>query len=95
MQRTLFHMSHPDQPAVDFAGADYVAERDRARLTGQLERIFKVIADGAWRTLEQISVAADAPHASASAQLRNLRKIGHVIDRRHVGAGLYEYRLVK
>ena len=84
----------------DFVGADYVAEIDRARLSGQIGLIFGLMSDGRWRTLADISTAVDhCGEASASAQLRNLRKPGHgghVVERRrrHELCGLYEYRLV-
>ena len=80
-----------------FAGADYRPERDDARLTTQLQKIYDLMADGQWRTLAQIEAATGEPGASMSAQLRNLRKIhlgGHTVNRRYVGAGLYEYSLV-
>lgn len=79
-----------------FNGADYDAERDDVRLTGQLLRIWYVIKDCQWRTLDAIAEATGDPAPSISAQLRHLRKErfgGHQIDRRHVGNGLYEYRL--
>jgi hypothetical protein len=52
--------------------------------------------DGQWRTLEQIADMTGDPTPSVSAQLRHLRKPrfgSHTVDRRHVGGGLYEYRL--
>jgi hypothetical protein len=79
-----------------FDGADYQPDRDHSRLTGQIASIFAVIADRQWRTLDQLVEATGAPHASVSAQLRNLRKprFGkHTIERRHIANGLYEYRL--
>ena len=55
--------------------------------------------DGAWRTLDEISVAVGAPPASVSARLRDLRKEkfgAHLVERRsrgERGRGLYEYRV--
>lgn len=80
----------------DFAGADYQPERDRDRLAGQIRRVFDLMADGNWRTLNAIAAFTGDPPPSVSAQLRHLRKAkfgGHRVDRRHVGHGLYEYRL--
>ena len=83
-----------------FAGADYTPTADDLRLKGQLARIFDVMRDGQWRTLEELAEQAHAPAASASAQLRNLRKEpagSHTIEKRSRGArnvGLYEYRLL-
>jgi hypothetical protein len=87
-----------DRPRFD--GATYEPRHDDARLTGQLRRIWDVIADGAWHTLHEIAAATGDPEASVSAQLRHLRKprFGqHTVERRTRGLrehGLYEYRLV-
>ena len=82
-----------------FDGDTYEAEHDQARLTGQIGRIFDCMSDGEWRTLDEIASTTDDPHASVSAQLRNLRKEnfgGHVVQKRSRGErdrGLWEYRL--
>ena len=78
-----------------FDGSD-VTDADVPRLTGQLLRVYEYLADGRWRTLAAISAATGAPEASASAQCRNLKKArfgSHTVERRHLGHGLYEYRL--
>jgi len=80
-----------------FDGPDYDHERDAVRLTGQLERVFRLMQDGEWRTLDEIARATEDPPASVSAQLRHLRKArfgSHHVHKRHLGNGLYEYRLV-
>ena len=80
-----------------FAGAEYDPVRDDARLTGQLLRIWRVVRDGAWRTLAQIASATGDPEASISAQLRHLRKerFGqHEVEKTHLGQGLYHYRVI-
>jgi hypothetical protein len=80
-----------------FSGVDYQEDRDRERLTGQIKRIYDLMSDGKWRTLKQIEDATGDPPASISAQLRNLRKESfgsHVIERDHLGDGLYAYRLL-
>ena len=79
-----------------FSGDDYDEARDRERLTGQIKRIYDLMRDGKWRTLKQIEDATGDPPASISAQLRNLRKVSfgsHVIEREHLGDGLYAYRI--
>lgn len=80
-----------------FNGADYVPSRDNERLCSQMERVFNVMSDGEWHTLWQVSDATGAPESSVSAQLRHLRKPrfgGHMVERRHVAKGLFEYRLI-
>lgn len=79
------------------AEADAVARAKR--LLTQHEAVRLVMLDGRRRTLDQISAEVQAlgvrcPPASASAQLRHLRKPrfgGWIIDSEHVGSGLYEY----
>ncbi len=79
-----------------FDGADYVPPRDNPRLVPQYERIRNLMLDGVWRTLPQIEAITHDPPASISAQLRHLRKKrfgSYVVERRHLGGGLYEYRV--
>ena len=72
-------------------------EEDHARLAGQMLRVFELMQDGQWRTLNEIATATGDPAASISAQLRHLRKArfgGHTVEREHQGNGLYLYRLI-
>lgn len=85
------------QPPLRFDGDDYVPERDDLRLTGQLARIWGCVRSGRWRTLEEIAAMTADPPASISAQLRHLRKKrfgAHTVERRYLGGGLYEYRVI-
>jgi len=91
-----------DQIALDFNarfdGDDYDDLRDRARLRGQIRRVFDCVKDGQWRTVQEVAIATGDPETSVSAQLRNLRKArfgAHNIEKRHVSDGLYVYRLNK
>ena len=74
------------------------------RLTGQHKLVFDYMADGEWRTLEQISNATGISLASVSTPLRNLRKEqfgSHVIEKRRrapqpmdvLAVAVWEYRL--
>lgn len=82
-----------------FNGPVYDPQFDHERLTGQIERVFNAINDGAWYTLDEIATLTGDPHASISAQLRHLRKErfgSHEIDKRYRGersTGLWEYRM--
>lgn len=79
-----------------FNGSDYQPMRDDPRLTGQLLRIWRLVCNGGWWTLGQIALRTGDPEPSISAQLRHLRKPrfgSHQVDKRHVGDGLYEYRV--
>lgn len=80
-----------------FDGSDYQPVRDDLRLTGQLLRIWRVVQDGHWRTLDEIAARTGDPPASISAQLRHLRKErfgAHTVEREHVKSGLYRYRVI-
>lgn len=92
-----------------FSGAAYDPELDQRRLALQIERIRRLCADGAWRTLREMKTELEIlyaptyfPEASISANLRNLRKPGfcyRVEKRRRAGArgpgsGLFEYQLL-
>ena len=73
--------------AQKFDGETYDAEADLDRLSGQLLKVFSLMRDGQWRTLEEISIQIGKPgsHASVSARLRDLRKpkFGcHEVERR-------------
>lgn len=83
----------------DFNGSDYEPELDKKRLTGQILRIYELMRDGRYRTLDEIARLTGDPAASISAQLRNLRKErfgSHTVLRQRRGdrtRGLFEYKL--
>jgi hypothetical protein len=81
-----------------FDGPVYDLAVDQARLTKQLGRVFDLMQDGQWRTLNEIAAATGDPHASISAQLRHLRKPrfgSHTVEKRRrlVDGGTWDYRL--
>jgi len=84
-----------------FTGSDYIPSLDQKRLTGQLKRIYNVMIDGEYRSLREIATLAEAPEASVSANLRNLRKEqfgSYTVNKRRRGEpknGLFEYQLLK
>ena len=83
-----------------FDGPEYTPALDQARLSGQIEDIYNLMLDGAWRTLGEIEARLKYPQASISAQLRHLRKkrFGeNVVLKRRRGnreMGLFEYCLI-
>jgi hypothetical protein len=84
------------QQELRFNGADYIPERDNPRLGSQLQRVFALVADGKWRSLQDMSDLTGDPQASISAQLRHLRKPrfgSWNVERKYMGDGLYLYRL--
>lgn len=98
-QPELFFYSKDGIQAIRFNGSDYSPKHDNVRLTKQIKRVFDLMKDGEWRTLDEIAFNTDDPEASVSAQLRNLRKDrfgAHEVNKRIRGErkhGLYEYQL--
>lgn len=79
-----------------FDGVTFRLERDGGRLTAQLEAVRSLMSDGIWRTLAEIAEALNAPQASVSARLRDLRKVrfgGFLVERHYMGNGVFAYRL--
>jgi hypothetical protein len=79
-----------------FDGKTYDEDRDRARLSRQINRVFEVMLDRKWHTLAELEETTGAPQASISARLRDLRKRkfgSWRVRRRYVAHGLWEYRL--
>ena len=99
--------THPlQQSSFDFNGPSYNEHHDKKRLTGQCLRVFNLMKDGKWRTLDEIQSESENrtkikdSQASISAQLRHLRKDrfgSHTVDHRARGdrsKGLFEYQLI-
>ena len=83
----------------EFDGDTYEPEIDHDRLSTQLQAVKMLMADGEWRTLDEINLVVPGSVAGISARLRDLRKDkfgGYIVERRrsHIAiAGLFEYRL--
>jgi len=80
-----------------FDGDTYERNRDQGRLLPQLERVKLAMASGRWWTLPELAAAAEAPEASVSARIRDLRKAkfgGYEIEAEYLEAGLWRYRMV-
>jgi predicted transcriptional regulator len=82
---------------MDFNPPSYTEAEDGERIRRQRDRVLAVMSLGEWRTLQQISMLTGAPEASASARLRDLRKLGWIVQRERVegAAGLWKYRAVR
>jgi hypothetical protein len=95
-QPDLFGLPKP-APARAFDGETYDPARDYQRLDGLIGRVFRLMADGQWRTLERIRDEAGGTEASVSARLRDFRKAKYgsrIVERKHLKNGLYAYRLL-
>jgi len=97
-QTSILDYTSPSVPAaIHFDGATYDPQQDRARLTGQLQRVFDLLSDGQWWTLESLATVSQATTQSVSARIRDLRKDrfgAYVIERERVSGGLFQYRMV-
>jgi hypothetical protein len=84
------------QDALNFDGKTFEPARDGQRLTTLFHKVFALMSDGRFRTLQEIQALTGGSEASVSARLRDFRKPrfgGHDVERRAVGNGLFTYRL--
>jgi hypothetical protein len=58
----------------EFDGRTYDRDEDYQRLGHQMKRVFDVMKDGAWRSLQDVARQTGDPEASVSARIRDLRK---------------------
>lgn len=88
------------QMEMRFNGPDYDPALDNERLTKQAGRIYNLMIDGKWRTLQEIESITGDPQSSISAQIRHLRKPrfgSYIVNKRRRGipqGGLWEYQLL-
>jgi hypothetical protein len=78
-------------------GATFEPKRDGPRLNAQAQDVFNFMADNCWHTLREIAEKTRHPEASVSARLRDFRKPkfgGFTVERRSIGNGLFQYRLL-
>lgn len=72
-------------------------ESDAVHLGEQQRAVMEYMADGGWHTLAEISAAVEAPEASVSARIRDMRKPefgGVEIDReRSPDSNAFRYRM--
>lgn len=78
-------------------GVTFDPARDTSRLNRQALAVWRVMRDGQWHTLAELSGATGYPEASVSARLRDLRKRrfgSRRVDRMYLGDGLHAYKYV-
>ena len=83
-------------PLFTFKGATFDNDRDGPRLGQQLTDVREFMRNGAWWTLDEITIATGHPQASVSARLRDLRRSengGYIVERQYVARGLHKYRV--
>lgn len=74
-------------------GDTYDHERDGQRLATLQARVADAMGSGDWWSLQSLAHATRGSEASVSARLRDLRKRGHVIEKRYAHRGLWLYRM--
>lgn len=86
---------------MQFDGETFDQDKDGARLTGQMLRVFEVMRDGVYRSPDELmALIPDRSSASITARLRDLRKDkfgGHTVNLRRRGdgrRGVHDYQLV-
>jgi hypothetical protein len=83
----------------DRDGSTYESDLDSVRLNRQAAIVWRLMRDGHWRTLAEISEITGCPEASVSARLRDFRKErfgSHTVERERALtiSGLFYYRLI-
>jgi len=82
-----------------FFGPTYNPKYDYDRLNANLKKLYFLMTDAKWRTLQEINYTTGIPEASASAGLRSLQHVkfgGHRLEHQYRGPpkdGLYEYQI--
>lgn len=86
----LLNWTPPDYNA---SGKTFVEKRDRKRISNQCRKVWGVVSDGRWHTLEQIKSLTGASEASISARIRDLKnKHKCAYEKVYVAKGLWRYR---
>lgn len=77
-------------------GGSYVELRDGTRLTGATQRTFVYMADGRWYTTAQLrqDFVGGLNGDRRARDLRDSRCGSLTIERRNIGGGVWEYRLM-
>ena len=91
----LFTYTPPPGPR---DGVTFEKAKDGKRLNRQAQLVWNFMSDGRYHSLAEISRATGAPEASASARLRDARKLRfgmHTVERRRRTEGTWEYKLIE
>ena len=77
------------------APTDYSGNETRQYI-GQRERVFSVMQDSRWRTLQEIARLTGCLETSVSIRLREIRRAGHTVIHEPLGDGstIRRYRLI-
>ena len=69
---------------------------DGERLEGQFERVWAIMRDGEYHTIQEVAAKTGDPAQSVARQMGHIRskaRGGHVLEREHWGQGLYAFRV--
>lgn len=76
-------------------GKTFNPARDGKRLGDQMQRVHDFVVGRGWTTLGEIAKATASPQASVSARLRDLRRMGFLVEHEFVAKGLWRYRVTQ
>ena len=80
-----------------FHGPD-ITEEENKKMSAAMLRVFSLMKDGQWRTLENLMNVIGSPTQSIAIYLRAFREKrygGHIVNKRKVGKGrIFEYQLI-
>ena len=71
---------------------------EQQRLNSLRDRIRETMLQGGWWKLKDLETVVGGSLTGIAAKLRDLRKLGYgsyTVESRHLGGGLWEYRLLK
>lgn len=90
-------LEHRPSPPL-FDGKTYEPAQDEFRLAGLWARVYNLMSDQRWRTLQEIKTICGGSEAGVSARLRDFRKMkfgSHTVNRRRRNdGGLFEYQVL-
>lgn len=77
-------------------GGPVVQEKGKVDFS-PMAMLLRLMKDGEWRTLQRVHQATDIPLRAISAAFRAFATPeggNHLVEKRHVGARVYEYRII-
>lgn len=103
-ERVQIPLDTPTKGIMPFDGKTYNPALDKERLSTQLNRVYELLSDGEYWSLEELSDVSFNTYktvdseAAISARIRDLRKAKfgeHKIESKRIRDGLWKYRLIK
>lgn len=90
-------MDTVDLNSLRLGSLTFAEEKAAENLPPHIRAVFDAMKDGNWRTLNMIVFKVGGTRPNAAARLRDLRKPqygGHVVEKKVVRKGVWQYRLL-